>query len=173
MRPKTGSASIVSLLPQTRTLRNVFIPKALGLKEEDDFVDSEDPDYVMQRIRNDYLEDSSVTVVLIGACTHGRRFIDWELKGSLLQPQDGLPNGLLGILLPPLTQGARLPDRFELNRKSGYASYHRWPTSSQELKLWIEEAYDRRVSKAHLIENPRDMMGYNSRCLVHGITHEP
>lgn len=61
----------------------VFIPRALGVREEDDFVDSDDVDYIMSAIRSRYLQDTSVTIVIIGPCTHSRRFVDWEIKSSL------------------------------------------------------------------------------------------
>ena len=43
---------------------------------EDDVIDSNNTDYVMQRIRQLYLQDSTVTLVLIGKCTWARRFGD-------------------------------------------------------------------------------------------------
>ena len=148
--------------------------KVLGVRDEDDFIDSENPDYVMSRIRQKYVGDSSVTVVLMGTCTHSRRCVDWEIKASLTQPADGLPNGLLGILLSPL-QKAHLPDRFKKNLKSanqyGYAHYYYEPTSATQLAAWIEDAFQARTSRTNLIVNPRDMMRYNSSCLVHHITH--
>jgi len=75
----------------------VFIPKALGLDYYGaDRISSTDTDYVMDQIRERCINDSSMQIVLIGPCTHSRRYIDWEIKRSLLGG-----NGLLGILLPP------------------------------------------------------------------------
>lgn len=37
--------------------------------------------------------------------------------------------------------------------------------------LFSEEAFAARTSRAHLIENPRDMMGQNATCEVHKIVH--
>ena len=34
---------------------------------------------VMQKIRDEYLKGSTVTVVLIGLHTYGRKCVDWEL----------------------------------------------------------------------------------------------
>ena len=82
------------------TFDDVMIAKAIGVSEEDDYIDSDNAEYVMSRIRQDVLEDSTVTICLIGECTHSRRYIDWELKASLRQGEDYDPNGLIGILLP-------------------------------------------------------------------------
>ncbi len=60
-----------------------------GIAMEDDIIDSDDTDYVMRRIRELYLQDSTVTVVLIGRCTWARRFVDWEVQSSLQRPKDG------------------------------------------------------------------------------------
>lgn len=60
-----------------------FIPRVIGVSDEDDFIDSSDDDYILRRIREKYLTDSSVTIVLIGRCTWARRFVDWEVSSSL------------------------------------------------------------------------------------------
>ncbi len=38
---------------------------------------------VLQRIREDYIAQVSVTVVLIGPCTWQRKYVDWEIGSSL------------------------------------------------------------------------------------------
>ena len=156
-----------------RDYDDVFIPKAIGVSQGDDFIDSADSEYVMSRIRQKYLEDSTVTICLLGACTHGRRYVDWELKSSLTQGQYS-PNGLVGILLPHLAS-AHLPDRFQANWNSdesiGYALYRAYPSSKQQLADFVEQAYRRRSTHAHLIRNGGSMFRYNSKCLVHGETH--
>ena len=42
-----------------------------------------DTERVMQRIRDEYLKDSTVTVVLIGQHTWQRKYVDWEIYSSL------------------------------------------------------------------------------------------
>lgn len=153
----------------------VFIPKVLGISSSDDFINSDDTNYVMDRIRSKYLGDSTVTIVLIGICTHSRRYVDWEIKSSLRHGDVYTPNGLLGILLPSAGQGAYLPERFAANWNTAevecYARYRYAPTSAMELRSWIEDAHAARTSRAHLITNSADMMRYNARCKVHGVTH--
>ncbi len=152
----------------------VFIPKILGVGDEDDFINSDNPEYVMAQIRSRYLEDSTVTIALIGPCTHSRRYVDWEIKASLTQGDDYLPNGLLGILLPGL-RSAHLPPRFKLNWNSNehncYARYRVSPQSAWQLSSWIEDALAARTERSQFIENPREMMKYNSTCAVCSVTH--
>src|SRR6267378_346467 len=66
----------------------VFTPYVLGANNNDDFIESNNPEYVMTRIRQIYLKDSTVTIVLVGSCTHSRRYIDWEIKSSLRQGEN-------------------------------------------------------------------------------------
>jgi hypothetical protein len=138
-----------------------FIKRGITLPEE--VINSQDADYVMRRVRELYIRDSTVTIVLVGGCTWARRFVDWEIQASLRQPASGLPNGLLGILLD---KGLRppLPPRFDLNRKSGYANYHYYPANVSSLEEWIEDAYWAREQRARLIRNPRDRFLRNRAC---------
>ena len=163
-----------AFIEQWATHEGVFVPKVLGASDNDDFINSSDPEYVMGQIRAKYLGDSSVTIVLIGKCTHSRRYVDWEIKSSLRQG-NGTPNGLLGIVLPSLGNSAHLPPRFKENWQSGenncYARYRSAPTSADQLGGWIEDAFSARISRANLINNSADMMKYNAKCDVCGITH--
>lgn len=153
---------------------NVFIPKVLGANDNDEFINSTNTDYVMQRIREKYLEDSTVTIVLLGRCTHSRRYVDWEIKSSLRQGKYS-PNGLIGIVLPSQNNLAHLPARFSANWSKGhidcYARYWSYPSTQLQLWEWIEDAYQARSTRAHLINNSSPMMGYSSRCKICEETH--
>lgn len=161
-----------------RDFSDVFIPKTVGVKEGDFDFDSTNPQYIMRRIREEKLQESTVTIVLIGECTHSRRYVDWEIKASLQQGST-LPNGLIAINLPMFgTQGLQLPDRLNDNvlrdssgNNIGYARYYRYPRTSSELRTWIEDAYQARTARSSLIVNHTEMMRYNKKCLVHGCVH--
>jgi hypothetical protein len=129
---------------------------------EEDIIDSNDTDYVMRRIRELYLQDSTVTLVLIGRCTWARRFVDWEVQASLRQPKDGYPNGLVAVQL--WESYTTLPDRVKLNVASEYAKFYEYPSSSNSLAKIIDEAWDARFDKASLIKNPRDRFSHNRQC---------
>lgn len=62
---------------------NVFINRPFGTDMSEDIIESSDTNYVMKRIRELYLRDSTVTVVLIGECTWTSRYVDWEIQASL------------------------------------------------------------------------------------------
>jgi hypothetical protein len=145
----------------TRFGRHTFIKRGITLPEE--VIGSSDTAYVMQRVRQLYLRDSTVTIILIGSCTWSRRFVDWEIQSSLRRPVNGYPNGLIGILLDPRTRPP-LPPRFAANCSSGYAKYHYYPKDVATLESWIEDAYQARVTRRAKISNPRDRYRYNRIC---------
>ena len=154
--------------------QKVFTYRALGVFRDPDLINSTNPEYVMSRIRLQYLADATVTIVLIGSCTHSRRYVDWELKASLRSGETCTPNGVLGIMLPTKRGAVYLPPRFQANWTpdgNSYAKFYDMPTSAEQLRQWIEDAYYARTSRANLIRNSADMMIYNSRCHLCGITH--
>lgn len=71
-------------------------------------IDSDNPDYVMQKIRDDNLKDSSVTIFLIGSVSAeiiGKKeqyYIKKELQASLYHSLNHGRNGILGIVLPDM-----------------------------------------------------------------------
>ena len=80
-------------------------------KSLDRVIQSEDGDYIMQVIREDYLRDSTVTIFLIGSHSSeyegtdiwGRDknyFIKRELQASLFNGKENTRNGILGVVLP-------------------------------------------------------------------------
>lgn len=137
--------------------RHVFIARAVGSSEIFSLlVNSNNNEYVMRRIREDRLSDSTVTLVFVGKNTWTRRFVDWEIAASLHQgSRAGLPNGLLAVLSPKLTK-AKLPDRFVDNRR--YARFYPYPRNRTQLAKWIEDAFVARTEKAHLIKNGRQKL---------------
>jgi hypothetical protein len=125
----------------------------------DDEVDSEDLEYVNRVIREDYINGSSITIVLCGAETWKRRFIDWEIASTL-----HYEHALLGILIPGTqirSDGKyAVPDRLYDNIQSGYAGFANWPSSATELKTQIESAMNQSIPKV-LIRNEQPKMRRN------------
>lgn len=144
--------------------RDVFIARAVGSDETmETLIDSDNDDYVMRRIREEYLSDSTVTLAFIGRNTWTRKFVDWELAASLHQgPVVGKPNGVLAILSPSLTK-AILPDRFADNLATGYANYYPYPKTKTQLAKWIDDAFEARESaeKRALVKNGRRKLRRN------------
>lgn len=125
-----------------------------------DAVQSDNSDYVMQRIRSDYITGTSCTIVLCGMETPWRKFVDWEIKATL-----DSEHGLIGINLPTNRAGSNgnvtVPDRLYANIQSGYAIWTNWETivaDTTTLPTMIAKA---KASSSSLIRNPREMLSRN------------
>ncbi len=151
----------------------VFIPKTVGISDEYPWVDSDDDDYVMDVIRDDYLADSTVTIVFVGKCTWSRKFVDWEVYSSLRKDKNNRLNGLLAIQLPSAVDkpSAKLPARVNKNvirdadkEDIGYARYYAYPLYESTLQGWIEDAYQARTTRDELIVLGGPRRRANSAC---------
>lgn len=82
-------------------------------KSLDRVIDSNNGDYIMQTIRDDYLKDSTVTVFLIGKHSSEKEGKDWqgreknyfiqkELQASLFNGKGNMLNGIVGVVLPEM-----------------------------------------------------------------------
>ena len=150
--------------------RKVFITRGVGVDIEQDIIDSDNTDYVMQRIRELYLKDSTVTIVLMGKCTWARRYVDWEIQASLRHGETVTANGLLGIRLNSFKKSSYYPDRLNKNLKQDaeqedcYARAIDYPVRKDKLAYQIEDAFQARTKREELIVNPRDRFKYNKTC---------
>jgi hypothetical protein len=154
------------------TFGDVLIAKVLGVSDEDDFINSDDADYVMRRIRELYLSDSTVTIILVGKCTWARKYVDWEIASTLRNDERNKRSGLLGITLPSAANypGKKLPSRLADNLPpsddEGFARWAKYPTSNSNLESWIDDAYLARSTAARydLINNISELFKYNRTC---------
>jgi hypothetical protein len=99
----------ISFKTEDKSYKN-YIQNNLGVdmidKTLDEAIDSDDEDYIMKKIREDYLSDSTVTIFLIGAHSSEKegyeeqKFIKRELQASLYNGKANSRNGILGIVLP-------------------------------------------------------------------------
>lgn len=86
------------------------------------------------------LRNTSVTVVLIGAKTAGRKYINYEIDQSIKRN-----NGILGIRVHNIEDANGNTDfkgdvPFKL-LNNGYKVYN-WPFDSEKFKKWVEDAYN-------------------------------
>ena len=69
-------------------------------------INSDNEDYIMRKIREDYLADSTVTIYLIGEYSaensflQDQTYIKRELQASLYNGENNTKNGILGVVLP-------------------------------------------------------------------------
>lgn len=127
---------------------DIFISNSVQFGDIDPSLSS---DRVRQIIRDKYLCDSTVTIVLIGASTWSRKHVDWEIGSSIRDTKNNPRSGLLGIFLPsyPLLLTNKynphtIPPRLHDNINCSFATIHNWSTNPIEVQKWIHAAFKRR-----------------------------
>jgi hypothetical protein len=142
---------------------DVVTVKLGGVSDHDDFIkDMNEASYIEREIRDRYLTNTTVTIMLAGKCTWSQRFVDWEIAASLRKDAERGRSGLLGIRLPYLTGPVTVPERFQENIKLGYAMFKTYPTSSEDLRAWIIQALERRDTITPA--NSRPLLKKNDSC---------
>ena len=149
----------VSYHHEDQAYKDAFI-QMMGDDIVDESVDDGDIDdenisteTIRQKIRDEFIRDATVTVVLIGPCTWHRKHVDWEIGSSLRDTKKNSRCGLLGILLPnhpncgkgkyyPQLVPPRLADNIKGNYP--YAMVYDWSNSSSHVRDWIHTAFKRR-----------------------------
>lgn len=109
-------------------------------------------DTIRRRIRDEYLRDSTVTVVLVGTQTWQRKHVDWEIYSSLRDTTYNPRSGLLGILLPshPSYNTGHynpniIPPRLHDNIECGYANLYNWTSDANCIQEFIHTAFVNRT----------------------------
>ena len=129
--------------------RDVQVSKSPRIGEVGQYIQ---PEPLYKKIRDDYLGDTNVTVVLIGAETWKRRHVGWEIGASIQQTVFTPRSGLLGVLLPTYNFPSpnqydtyTIPPRLQFNIQCGFASIHMWSDDPDSIYAWLEEAFRRRI----------------------------
>ncbi len=111
---------------------------------------------VRQKIRDEFIRDATVTIVLIGPRTWQRKHVDWEIGSSIRKTKRNPRCGLLGIVLPNHPGYARgevdphlIPPRLADNWSDGdsYSLIYHWPEPWTPARIaeWIHRAFVRRA----------------------------
>jgi len=152
-----------------RICTDVIVSRSVDVGDIDPNANTE---YIRQKIRDEYLRDSTVTVVLIGKQTWQRKHVDWEIYSSLRDTQKNPRSGLLGIILPTYTRNdpkyydshtipPRLADNLQKRNdgKELFALIYNWSTNPDQIQQWIQAAF---MKKDQILPiNNRPMFGRN------------
>jgi len=129
---------------------NAIISKSV---QDGDIEDGLKTETTRQKIRDEFIADASVTVVLIGPETWKRKHVDWEISSSIRDTKNNSICGLIGILFPTYPnydsnnntyQGNTIPPRLKKNIDCGFATIHVWNENPLIVQQWIHNAFERR-----------------------------
>lgn len=141
--------------------------------QDGDIAENENADNVQRIIRDHYLRDSTVTVVLIGTETWKRKHVDWEIASSIRETKHSSRSGLIGLLLPSRSDyntGSytknTIPPRLYDNLQNGFAKIYNWDTRPDFIHQIIHEAFLRRntilpINSRPLFKNNRSTMSWS------------
>ena len=81
--------------------KNIFIDKSVDTGGIDENLPAQK---IREKIRDDYLQDSTVTIVLVGQETKHRKHVDWEIYSSMYDGQVNKRSGIFVINLPTIKE---------------------------------------------------------------------
>lgn len=122
-------------------------------------IDSTNTDYIIRNIRENYITGTSCTIVLCGAHTPWRKFVDWEIKATLDKN-----HGLIGVNLPTnkIQQGKYIvPERLHDNVVSGYALWIQWSDLNAGPQYLVSKIEEANAKSSVLINNSRALRSRN------------
>lgn len=141
---------------------DLFINKSVQYGDIDSDLST---DYIKRLIRENYISDTSVVVVLVGKNTYCRKHVDWEISAGLRNNA-----GLIGLALPSHSSYKEkaysknnVPGRLVDNLKSEYASFYDWTENRAHIVKWIEKAFENNSKMKENKINSRKQMK-NNRC---------
>lgn len=108
---------------------DTFIDRSVDKGDIDDTGLSDET--IRQKIRDEYLRDSTVTIVLVGKETKSRNHVDWEIYSSMYDGAKNKKSGIIAVTLEP--ESIRAPHGEEEKRL--YPDISRWTSSGSYKEL--------------------------------------
>ncbi len=93
-----------NLLVQRANQYNIFDDYSVNTGDISDLLNDES---IRKKIRDEYLRESTVTLILVGRDIKRRKFVDWEIQASMIDTQLNKRSGIIVINLPTVSQNRR------------------------------------------------------------------
>lgn len=121
------------------------------------------------KIRDEYIKDATVLILLCGPNTKKRKHIDWEIHAAMYDSDVNPQMGIVVINLPEIKQNVRVSDENEKELVSPYSNWYTLSTREQ-----FENAYpympsriiDNFVNKAPITVVDWDRISKDSNILM-------
>ncbi|MDJ0710658.1 MAG: TIR domain-containing protein [Woeseiaceae bacterium] len=125
---------------------NLFIDASVDTGDIDDNLSDET---IRQKIRDEYLSDSTVTIVLVGLETRKRKHVDWEIYSSMFDGKVNKKSGVLVVNLPATGSTRCKVGHGKSEKKAVYPNSRSWTNITDRSKY--EERYP--YMPARIIDN--------------------
>ncbi len=133
-------------LMQLNRYHSLFIDLSVDTEDIDENFDDQ---AIRQIIRDDYLKDSVVTIVLVGIETKNRKHVDWEIYSSMINGKINKRSGILVINLPSTDCNYYTAAHGDDEKRKVYPDYTSW------MNITSRAEYERRYPyvPARIIDN--------------------
>ncbi len=101
----------------------IFIDMSVGTDEISDELKDEE---IREIIRDDYLKDSTVTILLCGTETKNRKHIDWELYSSMYNGKKNKRSGIIIVNLPSIQSESLVRASNEREKEEVFTEIKSW-----------------------------------------------
>ena len=102
---------------------SIFVDRSV---DTGDISDDLDDGYIRRIIRDKYLRDSTVTIVLVGTETKHRKHVDWEIHSSMYDGAVNRRSGIIVINLPGVSDNQFTVSYGEEEKKLLYPDITSW-----------------------------------------------
>ena len=116
---------------------NIFIDRSVDTGAIDDSLPDE---RIREIIRDEYLRDSTVTIVIVGRKTRERKHVDWEIYSSMYDGAINKKSGILVIETPEVSRNLSTAPIDETYKKEIFPDVASW-ISPPENKVDRERFY--------------------------------
>jgi len=101
----------------------IFIDGSVNTGDISDNLSDEE---IREKIRDEYLKDTSVTIILVGLETKGRKHIDWEIYSSMFDGTVNKKSGILVVILPSADLNSTCTVSHENEKEKIYPEHKNW-----------------------------------------------
>ena len=116
----------------------VFIDQSVDTGDISDYLSDE---AIREKIRDEYLRDSTVTIVLVGLETKGRKHVDWEIYSSMIDGKVNKKSGILVVNLPSTEPEHFIHAAHSGEKETVYPEISGWETISSRVEYERRHPY--------------------------------
>lgn len=120
---------------------NIFIDQSVDTGDIDDNLSDE---RIREIIRDEYLRDSTVTIVIVGQKTRERKHVDWEIYSSMYDGVINKKSGILVIEAPEVSRNLSTAPMDETYKKVIFPDVTSWespPESKADRERYYLDRY--------------------------------
>ena len=130
-------------------VHDIFVDKSV---HTGDISENQTDEQIRTEIRDNYLRDSTVTIVLIGTDTKYRKHVDWEVHSSMYDGKINKRSGILAVKLPTLpgSEETTILTAHDGERVAVYPDINGWGSIASRQELAHRYPY----MPARILENP-------------------